>query len=210
LFDLVRVDHFRGFEAFWQIDAAEKTAMNGRWVKAPGEALFDALGKRFGSLPIVAEDLGVITTEVDNLRKRYGWPGMKILQFAFDGSPNNPYLPHNHTRQSVVYTGTHDNDTTLGWFNQLDAKQQASVQEYLGMPGEDMPWSLIRSALSSTAQLAVVPLQDLLALGSEHRMNTPGQNGDNWDWQYAWDQVPPDLAVRLRHLVAMYDRLAGL
>ncbi len=206
LFDLVRIDHFRGFEAYWEIPAHEPTAINGRWVKAPGDALFAVLQQRFDPLPVVAEDLGTITPEVDALRKKYALPGMKILQFAFDGSPDNPYLPHNHRRNSVVYTGTHDNDTTLGWYNGLNQHARSIVMEYLGQPAEPMPWPLVRAAYSSVAMLAVVPLQDVLALDTEHRMNTPGTTSGNWQWRFGWDMVAPDLAERLRHMVEMYHR----
>jgi len=206
LFDLVRIDHFRGFEAYWEIPAHEPTAINGRWVKAPGDALFATLQQRFDPLPVVAEDLGTITAEVNALRKKYALPGMKILQFAFDGSPTNPYLPHNHRRNSVVYTGTHDNDTTLGWYNGLDANARRIVMEYLGQPAEPMPWPLVRAAYSSVARLAVVPFQDVLALGSEHRMNTPGTTSGNWQWRFSWDMVPSDLAERLRRMIDLYRR----
>jgi 4-alpha-glucanotransferase len=206
LFDLIRIDHFRGFEAFWRIPAAEPTAINGHWVQAPGDALFKALLAEFGELALVAEDLGVITPDVEALRDRYGLPGMKILQFAFDGSPTNPYLPHNHVQNCLVYTGTHDNDTTLGWFEALPAHTRAAVLGYLGNPGEPMPWALIRSALQSVARLAVVPMQDLLELGGEARMNQPGTTEGNWRWRFAWEEVPGELAERVRHLVGLYGR----
>ena len=206
MFDWVRIDHFRGFEAYWEIPAHEATAMNGRWVKAPGDALFDALHQAFDSLPLVAEDLGIITAEVDALRRKYHLPGMKILQFAFGGDANNPYLPHNQTLDSVVYTGTHDNDTTLGWYQSLPESVQHHVQAYLGMPQESMPWPMVRSALASVAQLTILPMQDLLALGSEHRMNIPGSSEGNWRWRFEWEQLNDDLAPRLRGLMALYGR----
>jgi 4-alpha-glucanotransferase len=206
LFDLIRIDHFRGFEAYWQIDADAKTAVKGKWIKAPGKALFSALLKYFGELPFVAEDLGTITPEVDELREKFGWPGMKILQFAFDGNIHNPYLPHNHIPDSVVYTGTHDNDTTLSWFNALNEHDKKGIYEYLGNTTEPMPWALIRCALASTANLAVVPMQDILSLGVGHRMNTPGVRDGNWSWRFQWSQVDGDVAGRLRHLVKMYGR----
>ena len=205
-FDLLRIDHFRGFEAYWEIPAAEATAVNGRWVKAPGATLFDTLKAHFGVLPLVAEDLGQITPEVYALRDRYGFPGMKILQFAFDSGPDNPYLPHNHEVMSVVYTGTHDNDTTAAWFENLPAPQQLAVVEYLGYQQEPMPWPLIRSALASVAQLAIVPMQDLLALGRGHRMNAPGTSVGNWSWRFTWEDMEPDLPQRLRRLSGMYGR----
>lgn len=207
LFDLVRIDHFRGFEAYWSIPASEPTAVRGQWVQAPGEALLDALHAAFEPLPLVAEDLGIITDAVRQLRDRYRLPGMKILQFAFDGTPDNPYLPHNHVRNSVVYTGTHDNDTTLGWFEGLPQDLRARVLGYLGQPAEPMPWPLIRTALASVAWLSVVPLQDLLGLGSADRMNTPGTVEHNWNFRFSWDQIPPDLPGRVRQLVFQYGRL---
>ena len=206
LFDLVRIDHFRGFEAYWEIPAAHETATGGRWVQAPGDALFEVLRRHFDPLPVVAEDLGLITPEVEALRIRHGFPGMNILQFAFDGGPANPYLPHNHHHLSVVYTGTHDNDTTVGWYDSLPAEARGRVDEYLHAADESMPWPLIRAALSSVAILAVIPMQDVLALGSEHRMNTPGQANGNWRWRFGWDQVGESLAPRLLRLSAVYGR----
>jgi 4-alpha-glucanotransferase len=205
-FDLVRIDHFRGFESYWEVPAEAETAMHGRWVKAPGDALFASLLEEFGKLPLVAEDLGLITPEVDALRLRYGLPGMKILQFAFDGSADNPYLPHNHTVDSVVYTGTHDNDTTLGWYGSLDESAGRRVLDYLGRPRERMPWPLNRCALASVASLAVLPLQDVLGLGGEHRMNTPGTSRGNWQWRFQWRQVSDALPRRLKEMVHLYGR----
>jgi len=209
LFDLIRIDHFRGLQAYWEVPADEPTAENGRWVEAPGHALLEALHEAFGALPLVAEDLGTITPEVEALRKAFGIPGMRVLQFAFDGGPDNPYLPHNHEANTVVYTGTHDNDTSCGWFESLDRRQQVHVLDYLGLPQESMPWPLIRSALASTARLAVVPMQDLMGLGPEHRMNTPGTVEGNWQWRYSWDQIDPGLAARVHHLVGLYGRGEG-
>ncbi len=205
-FDLLRIDHFRGFEACWEIPAAEETAVNGRWVKVPGEALFDTLKMHFGMLPLVAEDLGLITPAVYALRDKFGLPGMKILQFAFDGGSDNPYLPHNHGMSSVVYTGTHDNDTTLAWFEDLPADRQLHVVEYLGYPHEPMPWPLIRCALASPSQLAIIPMQDVLGLGRGNRMNMPGTTTGNWTWRFSWEQLPPALAERLRRLTKLYGR----
>jgi 4-alpha-glucanotransferase len=205
-FDLVRVDHFRGFEACWEIPAAEETAVNGRWVEVPGEALFDELGKHFGALPLVAEDLGLITPAVHRLRDKYGFPGMLVLQFAFDGGAENPYLPHNHRPDTVVYTGTHDNDTTRTWFEALPAAKQLEVVDYLGYPHEPMPWPLVRAAFMSVARLAVMPMQDILGLGRGNRMNTPGTTEGNWRWRFEWPQLPPDLVPRLRRMVEMYRR----
>jgi 4-alpha-glucanotransferase len=206
LFDIIRIDHFRGFESFWAIPVDEPTAINGRWVKAPGDELFTALKNHFGILPLVAEDLGVITAEVTRLRERFGLPGMKILQFAFDSDARNPYLPHNHEAKAVVYTGTHDNDTTLGWYRKLPPARVQYVDEYLGETGDLMPWPLIRCALESVAQLAMIPMQDILMLGSEHRMNTPGTEQGNWVWRFSWDQVNDELVRRLGHMTALYGR----
>ena len=206
MFDLVRIDHFRGFEAYWEIPADHDTAMNGRWVRAPGDALFEVLRKHFDPLPVVAEDLGLITPDVEALRLRHGFPGMKILQFAFGGGAANPYLPHNHHHLAVVYTGTHDNDTTVGWYNALPEESRRYVDEYLHSSGEVMPWSLIRAAMASVATLAMVPMQDMLALGSEHRMNVPGKPNGNWRWRFTWDQVETGLAPRLSYLCKLYGR----
>ncbi len=206
LFDMIRIDHFRGFQAYWEIPAEEETAMNGRWVEAPGEQLFAALQAHYDVLPFVAEDLGIITPEVTALRDRFNLPGMKILQFAFDGSRDNPYLPYNHNHNAIVYTGTHDNDTSLGWYEGLDDGTRQYLRDYLGGLEESMPWSLIRLALSSVAVTAIVPMQDILELGSEHRMNTPGTSDGNWLWRFQWDQLPDGAAERLRHFTGLYGR----
>ena len=206
-FDLVRVDHFRGFEACWEIPAADATAVNGKWVKVPGEALFDAFLKKFGRLPLVAEDLGLITPEVNRLRDRYGLAGMAVLQFAFEGGATNPYLPHNIEANRIVYTGTHDNDTTLGWFESLSEETRQRVLEYLGHGRETMPWPLIRAALMSVGRWAVIPMQDLLGLGRGYRMNMPGTGNGNWEWKFAWSDVPKDLAARTKRMVELYGRL---
>jgi 4-alpha-glucanotransferase len=205
-FDLVRVDHFRGFEACWEIPANEKTAVNGNWVKVPGSELFDALIARFGRLPVVAEDLGLITSGVRSLRDRYGMPGMAVLQFAFGGGAANPYLPHNLSRNLVVYTGTHDNDTTRSWFENLSAQDQLRVVDYFGYLHEPMPWPLIRAALMSVGDYAVIPMQDFLGLGRGMRMNTPGTNKGNWAWRFNWSDIAPDLASGIRRLVVLYGR----
>jgi 4-alpha-glucanotransferase len=206
LFDLVRIDHFRGFEACWQIPANEDTAANGCWVSAPGEELFQVLHGEFGNLPLIAEDLGLITPAAHRLREQFGLPGMRILQFAFDGGADNPYLPHNHAENTVVYTGTHDNDTSISWFKGLSTDQQCVVLDYLGHPGESMPWPLIRAALASVAQLAMLPMQDVLPASVAQRMNRPGSNTGNWQWRFNWDDLPPDLIDRLRHLLRIYGR----
>ncbi len=205
-FDLVRIDHFRGLESAWEIPAESEDATRGRWVEAPGRALLEALHAHFDALPLVAEDLGVITPAVDALREAFDLPGMRILQFAFDSDARNPYLPHNHAANTVVYTGTHDNDTTRSWAEGLDAATAARVADYLGEPGEAMPWPLVRAALASVARLAVVPMQDVLALGGEARMNTPGTEAGNWRWRFQWSQVGDGLAGYLARLNALYGR----
>ncbi|KAF0218054.1 MAG: hypothetical protein FD174_3074 [Geobacteraceae bacterium] len=210
LYDIVRVDHFRGFEAYWEVPAMEKTAVNGRWVKGPGEALFHALLDALGPLPIIAEDLGVITPDVEALRDRFGFPGMKILQFAFGSGPDNPYLPHNHVRDSVVYTGTHDNDTTMGWFAKLPAKEKKSIFAYLDTDGRDISWDLIRASLASVGDTAIIPLQDILALDSSGRMNIPGTAMGNWSWRFKADDLGAKCAKRLRELTDIYGRTQGI
>jgi 4-alpha-glucanotransferase len=207
LFDLVRIDHFRAFEAAWHVPVEAPTARDGSWVAGPGDAILNALIETAGPGTLVAEDLGVITPQVDELRLRFGLPGMKVLQFAFDGSLDNPYLPDHHGELSVVYTGTHDNDTTAGWWQSLDDRTRAQVSSYLLDPAEEMPGALIRLAMESTARLAVVPAQDLLALGSEARMNTPGTPHGNWTWQAAQGAFDDELAARLRDVVAQARRV---
>jgi len=206
MFDILRIDHFRGFEAAWEIPANEETAINGQWVDAPGEALLNALTKEFGEIPLVAEDLGIITAEVDKLRTDFKLPGMKILQFAFGDTADNPYLPHNYERNYVVYTGTHDNDTTLGWFNSLNDNDKQHIYNYLGHPQASMPYLLIGVAFSSVANLAIVPMQDILELGSYDRMNTPGTIEGNWQWQFSWEQLSADKVAKLAHLVSLFKR----
>lgn len=196
LFDMVRIDHFRGLEAAWEIPAEEETAIHGQWVEAPGFALLAAIKKAMPNVILIAEDLGIITEKVDALRESYHMPGMKILQFAFSGQDDNPYLPHNITDNSVIYTGTHDNDTTLGWYEALDDNQRGHVTRYLHSVLGDahqvmMPQDLIQVALSSIAYLAIIPMQDLLALNGEHRMNTPGTCAGNWHWRFDWTQLKP-------------------
>ena len=207
LFDFIRIDHFRGFEACWQIPAEEETAINGQWVKAPGKKLLKTLYDTFGSLPLVAEDLGVITDEVIALRDQFDLPGMKILQFAFDGSASNPYLPHHHVQNCVVYTGTHDNDTLLGWYQKLSLEEKTRINHYLGYDIEpSMPWSLIRCALASVARLAIIPMQDILALGSDCRMNIPGTMVNNWRWRFSWEQLSEDTSEKLSAMIHLYNR----
>ena len=207
-FDLVRIDHFRGFAAAWHVPVEAETAKEGHWVTSPGREVLSALVETAGAGTLVAEDLGLITPDVEQLRTEFGLPGMKVLQFAFDGSKDNPYLPERHGEQSVVYTGTHDNDTTLGWWSELDDPTRKRVLAVVPDAEEPMPWALIRLALSSTARLCVVPAQDLLELGSGARMNTPGTDEGNWTWRAApgsFDDA--GLAPRVRGLVADSTRL---
>ncbi|VAX10026.1 4-alpha-glucanotransferase (amylomaltase) [hydrothermal vent metagenome] len=207
LFDLIRIDHFRGFEAYWEIPADEDTAMNGRWVKAPGAALLQSLKEAFSGLPLVAEDLGVITDEVTALRESFDLPGMRILQFAFGSDASNPYLPQNYDSNTVVYTGTHDNDTTRGWYDGLDDSSRKDIENYLGYAvAENMPWPLIRMALASVAKLAIIPLQDVFELGREGRMNVPGTTEGNWGWRFTESAMNEHAIVRLRKLIQRYGR----
>jgi len=180
---MLRIDHFLALEAFWVIPAESDTGLLGKWRKAPGQALLQTLQDKLGNLPLIAEDLGTITKEVTALRKQFGLPGMKILHFAFGGDDSNPYLPHNHEEDSVVYTGTHDNDTTMGWFESSEDHVQNHALEVLNAKAEDMPWVLIEAALASPALLSVIPIQDLLELGTEAKFNTPGTLEGNWSWR---------------------------
>ena len=209
--DIIRIDHFRGFQAYWEVKQGETTAINGRWVEAPGEALFEAIATELGHLPIIAEDLGVITPEVESLRDQFEFPGMKILQFAFGSDPGNPYLPFNYARNSLVYTGTHDNDTTVGWFNQLQDWERNAVVNYLGgVNHEGIHWMLIRLALGSVANQAIFPLQDLLGLGTEARMNTPGVPSGNWAWRYDESALTQELSNHFGYLTTLYGRQVHL
>jgi 4-alpha-glucanotransferase len=190
LFDLVRIDHFRGLEAAWEIPSSEETAMNGTWVTAPGDDLLTAIYAQCPHIHLIAEDLGIITVEVDALRLKYNMPGMKILQFAFGGDETNPYLPENIEENSVVYTGTHDNDTTLGWYQQAGQETKEHLHHYLQNDQPDMPSALIALVFATKAKLAIVPMQDILALDSAHRMNTPGTTEkNNWAWRFNWAQL---------------------
>ena len=209
--DIVRIDHFRGFAGYWEIPASEPTAIHGRWRPGPGAALFEAVEAALGALPIIAEDLGIITPDVTALRERLGLPGMRILQFAFgEGGLEdnaNAYLPHNYERNTVVYTGTHDNDTTQGWWRQASPALRRQVLDYLGTESDqDIHWQLIRAACASVADLAIHPLQDVLGLGAAHRMNLPGQGDGHWEWRFTWAQVQPGHAGRLAHLARLYRR----
>ncbi|GIW13879.1 MAG: 4-alpha-glucanotransferase [Tepidiforma sp.] len=206
LFDAIRVDHFRGFVAAWHIPAAEPTAVNGRWVPGPGRELFDVLERELGRLPIIVEDLGIITDDVRALRDELGYPGMAVLQFAFGGDPNNPYLPRNQRENQVVYTGTHDNDTTLGWWSTLSEWERDNVRRELGIDGANIVDDMVRTAYESVAETAIIPMQDVLRLGSEHRMNFPGRAEGNWRWRFAWEQVQPDRLAWLAELAGRTGR----
>lgn len=209
LFDLVRIDHFRGFEAAWHVPVDAPTAKDGHWVTGPGREVVAALVRTAGPGSLVAEDLGVITPEVEALRREFGLAGMKVLQFAFDGHPDNPHVMERHEEQSVVYTGTHDNDTTLGWWGGLGETSRNRVRALLPLRGEPMPWALVRLALSSRSRLAVIPAQDLLELGAGSRMNTPGTAVGNWAWQAAPGSFDVPLSDRVRELVIGADRLVA-
>ena len=204
--DIVRIDHFRGFEAYWEIPAEERTAVIGRWVKGPGAKFFQAVREELGELPVIAEDLGVSTPEVVELRERFDFPGMKILQFAFGGERNSSFLPHNFVPNCVVYTGTHDNETTRGWYLNASESEQDHVRRYMARSGEDIVWDMIRLALSSVADMAVIPMQDLMDLGNEARMNFPSTESGNWQWRYSEDMLTDVIVHRLREMTELYGR----
>ena len=207
LYDIIRLDHFRGFEAFWAIPAEDETAMHGEWVKAPGAALFTELEAQLGELPIIAEDLGLITREVDALREQFNLPGMRILQFGFSGRGAHNYLPHRYVTNTVVYTGTHDNDTTLGWWQHgATDTERNSVYSYLNPAPDDVVWTLIRAASTSVADVCLFPVQDILVLGSEGRMNTPSVPENNWTWRMPPGALTADQARGLAQLAELTDR----
>jgi len=209
LFDMIRIDHFRGLQACWQIPNEDETAINGSWVEVPGRELLAELFNTFSHLPLVAEDLGVITDPVIELKKSFNLPGMKVLQFAFDGNNRNPHLPHRHARHDVVYTGTHDNDTTLGWASSSGNYNRQYFEEYIGLPietAEQAARAMMRLGMSSVSFLCILPMQDLLMLGSEARMNTPGTVGDNWQWRFQWQQVEAETLEKIARLVTLYQR----
>jgi 4-alpha-glucanotransferase len=206
LADIVRIDHFRGLSAYWEVKAGETTALNGRWVKGPGMALFSEVRRALGQPAIVAEDLGSIDDGVKALLAATGFPGMRVLQFAF-GDEDSLFLPHHHTPNSVVYTGTHDNDTTRGWWEALDETTRGKVRDYLGTDGREIAWDLIRAALASVADRAIVPMQDVAGLRSEARMNTPGRADGNWSWRARPEHFSESAASRLRRLVTLTGRL---
>jgi 4-alpha-glucanotransferase len=205
LADVVRIDHFRGFAGYWEVKAGEPTALNGRWVTGPGVKLFVAIRHALGDLPIVAEDLGEITPDVKALLREVNYPGMKVLQFAFH-EIDGEYLPHRHIPNCIVYTGTHDNDTTRGWWQAAGEEERRRVRDYFGTDGNDIEWVLIRAAYASVARRAIVPMQDVLGLGSEARMNMPGRAHDNWAWRAPADAFRPELSGRLRRLAELTGR----
>ncbi len=206
MFDQVRVDHFRGLESFWAVPVEEETAIVGEWLPAKGYELFRKLKEQLGSLPVIAEDLGVITPEVEKLRDDFGLPGMKILQFAFCTDPTNMDLPHNYTSNFIVYTGTHDNDTSLGWFNSIEKKERRFLHKYVDGGGKQFVENFIEAAWASAAYTAIIPMQDVLGLGTEARMNTPGIPSGNWDWRFTWPQIRNNHKVFLKQMTMKYNR----
>ena len=206
--DYIRIDHFRGFEAYWAVPAGEETAMNGKWKKGPGEALFEAIQKALGEeLPIFAEDLGIITPEVEKLRDTLGFPGMKILQFGFDGTGESTFLPHQlSTRNCICYTGTHDNDTTCGWYEHTSEQNKDKVRRYMNTDASSVSWDFIRTCLGTIAKYAIFPVQDLLKLGSEHRMNTPGTATGNWEFRYRSGLLDEGMAKGLKQMTELFGR----
>ena len=206
LVDYIRVDHFRGFEAYWEIPASEPTAVEGKWVSGPGKAFFEAIQMALGSLPIIAEDLGVITAGVEKLRDDFGLPGMKVLQFAWS-DPANPFLPHNHPVNCIIYTGTHDNNTTRGWWEtEVDERTCAFVKDYLGQDIQDIVWALARLGMRSSGRVFIMPLQDVLGLGSSARMNTPGDPTGNWSWRFTEETLDHPGMEALLHITRLYQR----
>ncbi len=205
--DIVRIDHFRGFDAYWEIPAEEETAVIGKWIKGPGQSFFEAMEENLGELPLIAEDLGVITPEVVSLRDRFHFPGMKILQFAFGGERNSLFLPHNFKSNCVVYTGTHDNETVVGWFENASEDERDHVLSYMNVSnGDNIAWDLIRLAFASVADTAVATLQDLMNLGDEARMNFPGKPSGNWQWRYTANMLTDEIAQELRKMTVLYGR----
>ena len=211
LYDVVRIDHFRGFDEYYAIPYGDKTAENGEWEKGPGMDLFRALHKDIKELRVIAEDLGFLTESVLDMLKESGFPGMKVLQFAFDGSEDSSYLPYKYDSNCVVYTGTHDNETTKGWLENLQGHDLNFVREYINcyeQPVNDCVWALIRTALSSVAELAIIPIQDYLCLGNEARMNAPSTLGDNWKWRLTKNQISETTLYHIREVTRIYGRLA--
>ncbi len=206
MFDQVRVDHFRGLESYWSIAAEAKTAIIGEWLPAKGHDLFRKLKEHLGTLEIIAEDLGVITPEVEKLRDDFDLPGMKVLQFAFGSDATNLNLPHNYTSNFIVYTGTHDNDTSLGWFNSIDKKERRMLRKYISGNGKQFVQNLIQQAWASAAHTAIIPMQDVLGLDTDARMNTPGVANGNWNWRFTWAQIRSNHKIFLRNITEKYNR----
>lgn len=202
----VRLDHFIGFVRNWEVPGGDETAENGFWVDVPGELLFATLKRRLGDLPLIAEDLGSMTREVEHLRDSNGFPGMRILQYAFGGDAYNTNLPHNFSQNSISYTGTHDNDTSVGWYNAADKKAKKHAKQYLRSAMKEPHWELIRTSLSSVADVAITPMQDFLGLNSDSRMNTPATESGNWEWRLAEDKFMPDIIAKLRKLSEEFGR----
>ncbi|MEI7491029.1 MAG: 4-alpha-glucanotransferase [Bacteroidota bacterium] len=207
LYDVIRIDHFRGFAAYWAVPYGEATAINGAWIPGPGKDFFNALLNELGKLPIIAEDLGVMTPEVEDLRDSFGFPGMKILEFAFDSSEENDYIPYSYNKNCIVYTGTHDNDTVVGWFNKASEADKQQVLDYINCTEKGIHWSFVRLAWASVANTAIVPMQDLLGLDSGSRMNLPGTTGGNWKWRTRLGDFSDELAESLAHLTKLYGRI---
>lgn len=205
--DYVRLDHFRGFQAYWSIPADSGMPSHGQWITGPGDAFFDAMENKFGTLQFIAEDLGVITPDINELRRKYRLPGMRILQFAFDLNPDNPYLPYHYNHDTVVYTGTHDNDTIKGWWNNLPEQNRDQVRRYLSINGEWINWDLIRTAWSSVAAFAITPYQDILGMDTSGRMNIPGEKTGSWEWRFSWEQVGPWPSGYLAEMTEIYGRI---
>ena len=205
--DLVRIDHFRGFAAYWEVPADAPNAINGKWVAGPGKMLFDAFIKAFPHLPIIAEDLGFITPDVLELRDEFNLPGMRILQFAFAEGEDNYFLPHHYVPNSIAYTGTHDNDTVLGWWNSAADQEQAFAKHYLHSDGLQIQWDMMRAISKSVANIVIFPMQDVLGLSSNHRMNYPGQSTGSWEWRFSWDQVQPSHTLKLAKMSSEYARI---
>lgn len=208
LYDVVRIDHFRGFDEYYNIPYGDETAEFGKWEKGPGYDLFKVMKEKLGNRPVIAEDLGFLTPSVIKLVKRTGYPGMKILQFAFDSREESDYLPHNYTPNSVVYTGTHDNDTTVGWFQSINRRDRSFAKKYLNIKvNKGVEWEFIRAALSSVSETAIIPMQDYLGLGREARINTPSTLGDNWKWRMTRDQITGELAEKIYGMSKLYGRI---
>lgn len=206
LVDIVRLDHFRGFAGYWEVPFGEKTAVKGRWVEGPGVDFFSAVARKFGDLPIIAEDLGVITPDVVAMRDKFNLPGMRIIQFAFTGDPREPFLPHNHVKHAVVYTGTHDNDTARGWYERVPEREKSFYRRYLNRDGSRVAWDMIRAAWGSIAVYALAPMQDFLNLGNEARMNYPGNPSGNWTWRMVDSALSENLQSAIREINFLYDR----